>query len=93
MYKQSIGTCVTDNAKERKQEIKIESKEPCIIEEQLSIDDQVPMKKGSKEHKKTSVAKELVEKAFVAQRTSIERSSPPSFKDEVIKLHLIFTSK
>ena len=90
---QSIGTCVTDQAKERKQEIQIESKEPCIIEEQLSIDDQVPMKKDSKENKKTSVAKESVEKAFVAQRTSIERSSPPSFKDEVIEIHSIFISK
>ena len=58
--------------------------ETCIIEGQLSIDDQVPMKKDSKDNKKTSVAKESVEKAFVAQRTSIERSSPPSFKDEVI---------
>ena len=90
---QSIGTCVTDQAKERKQEIQIESKEPCIIEEQLSIDDQVPIKKGPKENKKTSVAKESVEKAFVAQRTTIERSSPPSFKDEVIEIHSIFISK
>lgn len=58
----------------------------------MSIDDQVPMKKGSKENQKTSFATESVEKAFVAQRTSIERSSPPSFKDEVIKKNAIFIS-
>ena len=53
----------------------------------------MPIKKGPKENKKTSVAKESVEKAFVAQRTSIERSSPPSFKDEVIEIHSISISK
>ena len=43
----------------------------------------MPLKDGSKDKKKISVAKEGVEKAFVAQRTSVERSSPPSFKEEV----------
>ena len=33
--------------------------------------------------KKTSAAKEAVEKTFVAHKSSIERSSPPSFKIEV----------
>ena len=43
----------------------------------------MPLEHEPLNRKKTSVATEATEKAFIAQRTSIERSSPPSFKNEV----------
>ena len=64
--------------------MEVEQHEPAVtVEEQLYIDDQVPLKNESSKNKKISTATESVEKTFVAQRTSIERSSPPSFKNEV----------
>ena len=87
---QNVVACTPDQSKEQSQNIQVQSKEPFVIEEPLSIDGQVPLKDGPNDKKKTSKATEAVEKAFVAQRTSIERSSPPSFKDEVNSLFTNF---
>lgn len=49
----------------------------------MFVDDEVPLKDEPSNERKISIATEAIEKAFLAQRTSIERSSPPSFEIEV----------
>jgi hypothetical protein len=79
---ESIGKFTNGQDKEKNQEIQVESSEPVTIEEQLFIDDQIPLKDNGLNKRKSSAASESVEKAFMAEQISLERSSPPSFTNE-----------
>ena len=69
--------------------IQIQSKEPVTIDEQISNDEQIPLKENKLNNRKSSSANETVEKSFLVEQVSLERSSPPAFIDEVNTLNVV----
>ena len=80
---------ITQN-EERKQGIQVAPNETFAVQQQLSLERQLPFEEDISNKRKHSVPKQSVQKSFVrAERISIERSSPPSFLQEVNILNLI----
>jgi hypothetical protein len=85
---------VITQIEERKQGIQVAPNETFSVQQQLSLERQLPFEKDVSNKRKQSVPKQSAQKSFKkAERISIERSSPPSFVQEVnieIPCHSIY---
>ena len=61
----------------------VETGDPVAVDSPVWIEGQSPCKTDSINIKETSVRNETFEKAFLAQRSSIERCSPPHSESQV----------
>ena len=61
----------------------LETGDPVAVDSPVWIEGQSPCKTDSINRKETSVRNETFEKAFLAQRSSIERCSPPHSESQV----------
>ena len=61
----------------------VETGDPVAVDSPVCIESQSPCKTDSINRKETSVRNETFEKAFLAQRSSIERCSPPHIEGQV----------
>ena len=82
MY-QNLGKCTLDRAVTKNKEMAVETGDPVAVDSPVCIESQSPCKTDSINRKETSVRNETFEKAFLAQRSSIERCSPPHIEGQV----------
>ena len=74
---------IAHNGKESN-DIIITANEPVAIQEHLSSEGQFPLKEELKHKRKTSVPEQSVETAFLVEKMSFDRGSPPVYVPEVI---------
>ena len=82
MY-QNLGKCTLDRAVTKNKEITVETGDPVAVDSPVCIESQSPCKTDSINRKETSVRNETFEKGFLAQKSSIERCSPPHSEHQV----------